>query len=171
MTTKVDRLRAEAEKARQLAEEAEAEAAREAEAEKERVAAIEREFYAGLEDEYFAAPALITDARTKFVMVALTGDLQATYSAWQEWQRVWSEQAAWTNLIHFKVWGRSGQRPRRELGDDSPMTTLEPIIAARVGISDFSEDLKNALRGVLKDEAGAAYVKERTADLRAKVGK
>jgi len=148
-------------------EKAKDQAERDVQAGAERRETIEREFYAALEYEYFEAPALITAAHEKFIEVALTGDLQATYTAWQAWQRVWSEQAAWTNLVHIKIWGRSGHG---QCGDGFRVTR-QPIIAQRVGVGDFSEDLKNALRGVLKNEAAAAYIKERTALLRAALDK
>jgi hypothetical protein len=152
MTTKVEKLRADAEKARRLAEEAEAEAAREAEAEAARVADIKRKFYDNLEDEYNQIPGVISAARAEFFRVALEGDLQATYQAWQAWQKVWSEQAAWAQMLWHELYVWRGD-------------IRGALVAQRNGIGDFSEDLKNALRGALKDEAAAAYISERTADL------
>lgn len=166
MTSDPQKLLAEAEEAERLAAKKREEAERVAKADAERKEAIEKEWYAAHEDEYYTLPVAISDARRVFIEAARSGDLQGAYTAWLAWQRVWSEQAAWASLLHYKLYGFGSRKVPEKPGH----TVSGQIIAQRHGLGNFSKDLAEALHPVIKEDA-AAYVSERTADLRAKVGK
>jgi hypothetical protein len=152
MTTTVEKLAAEAERARLAYETAQAKASAVSEEEAARRDAAEAVAYAARLPEYEGAKAVLQDAYDAFVAAVRDGDGATILTTWVTWHLKWSELAAWVFVVHKKLSDRG-----------------LPIIRKRNGPPDFARDLGRAML-IVEKEATALYLAERRAEIAAEVG-